>query len=386
MITEDILFSLLRREITGAQVSDGIIELCTKENLENVFLLAKSHSVAHLAADAVESLGLADSDSELYKKFAGIKKQTVFMYLKQNVAYEQLTAALTEAGIPFIPLKGAVIRKLYPEQWMRNSCDIDVLVHSEDTERAAEVLMSRLGYESNFFGKHDISFITPDRQHVELHFSLLDEDSFPRADAILGDVWEYARESGDERGELELSDELFYFYHIVHMAKHLKGGGCGIRPFIDLWLLNRRVEFDSAKRRQLLEKGGLLTFADAAERISEYWMNLTPLDSERYADSVLKDYVLRGGVYGSDSNKQAVDSSDLPMQTGGLIKKLWKPYAQLKYWYPHLNGRRYLLPFYEVKRWILLIQNTVGSSFRSKRTRTAPCVPVDTMLKELELR
>ena len=386
MITEDILFSLLRREITGAQVSDGIIELCTKENLENVFLLAKSHSVAHLAADAVESLGLADSDSELYKKFAGIKKQTVFMYLKQNVAYEQLTAALTEAGIPFIPLKGAVIRKLYPEQWMRNSCDIDVLVHSEDTERAAEVLMSRLGYESNFFGKHDISFITPDRQHVELHFSLLDEDSFPRADAILGDVWEYARESGDERGELELSDELFYFYHIVHMAKHLKGGGCGIRPFIDLWLLNRRVEFDSAKRRQLLEKGGLLTFADAAERISEYWMNLTPLDSERYADSVLKDYVLRGGVYGSDSNKQAVDSFDLPMQTGGLIKKLWKPYAQLKYWYPHLNGRRYLLPFYEVKRWILLIQNTVGSSFRSKRTRTAPCVPVDTMLKELELR
>ena len=386
MITEDILFSLLRREITGAQVSDGIIELCTKENLENVFLLAKSHSVAHLAADAVESLGLADSDSELYKKFAGIKKQTVFMYLKQNVAYEQLTAALTEAGIPFIPLKGAVIRKLYPEQWMRNSCDIDVLVHSEDTERAAEVLMSRLGYESNFFGKHDISFITPDRQHVELHFSLLDEDSFPRADAILGDVWEYARESGDERGELELSDELFYFYHIVHMAKHLKGGGCGIRPFIDLWLLNHRVEFDSAKRRQLLEKGGLLTFADAAERISEYWMNLTPLDSERYADSVLKDYVLRGGVYGSDSNKQAVDSLELPGQTGGLIKKLWKPYSQLKYWYPHLNGRRYLLPFYEVKRWILLIQNTVGSSFRSKRTRTAPCVPVDTMLKELELR
>ena len=46
--------------------------------------------------------------------------------------------ALEKAQIPFVPLKGSVIRKYYPEAWMRTSSDIDVLVHKEDVEKTTD--------------------------------------------------------------------------------------------------------------------------------------------------------------------------------------------------------------------------------------------------------
>ena len=48
----------------------------------------------------------------------------------RNIENEQgrVRKCLEEAEIPFILLKGAVVRDFYPEAWMRTSSDIDVLV------------------------------------------------------------------------------------------------------------------------------------------------------------------------------------------------------------------------------------------------------------------
>ena len=40
----------------------------------------------------------------------------------------------------FIPLKGSVVRDLYPERWMRTSADIDLLIR-EDQEKTCEELL-----------------------------------------------------------------------------------------------------------------------------------------------------------------------------------------------------------------------------------------------------
>ena len=55
-----------------------------------------------------------------------------------------------------------------------------------------------------------------------------------------------------------------YFYHIAHMAKHLQQGGCGIRTFIDLWILDNLPTIDTLKRNDLLKSGGLLQFSQSA--------------------------------------------------------------------------------------------------------------------------
>ena len=45
----------------------------------------------------------------------------IYRYEKINYELNRLRSALNEAQIPFIPLKGSVLRQYYPEPWMRTS-------------------------------------------------------------------------------------------------------------------------------------------------------------------------------------------------------------------------------------------------------------------------
>ena len=97
---------------------------------------------------------------------------------------------------------------------------------------------------------------------------------------------------------------MFYFYYIAHMAKHfVETGGCGIRPFLDIWVLNHRIDFDREKRDKLLSDGGLDVFAKQAELLSEVWFgNAEHTEITRQMET----YILRGGVYGANTNRIAV--------------------------------------------------------------------------------
>lgn len=60
--------------------------------------------------------------------------------------------------------------------------------------------------------------------------------------------------------EYKMSKELFLLYHIYHMAKHFIHGGCGIKPFIDLWIIKNKIGFDGGKAQKMLQESGLLAF------------------------------------------------------------------------------------------------------------------------------
>ena len=94
--------------------------------------------------------------------------------------------------------------------------------------------------------------------HVELHYTLIEDHVMPKANDVLSEVWENSLPGPD--GGRVMTDEMFYFYHVAHMAKHFGNGGCGIRPVLDLWLLNRKQGFTKDKRDALLSRGGLLDF------------------------------------------------------------------------------------------------------------------------------
>ena len=53
--------------------------------------------------------------------------KAIYRHAQLSYEYVAVCDALETAQIPFIPLKGSVLRKWYPEPWMRTSCDIDIL-------------------------------------------------------------------------------------------------------------------------------------------------------------------------------------------------------------------------------------------------------------------
>lgn len=295
--TDYILFSILRSIFHGNQMSDEDKRIVTKDSLIDVVKLASKHDLAHLIALGTLNNDLADE--EMKPQFQQITFRAIYRYEKLNYELKQVCDALEKAEIPFLPLKGSVIRKYYPEPWMRTSCDIDVLVHEKNLRTAVTCLVENLKYTEHEQNTHDVSLFSPSGVHLELHYDLVEEGWANSSNVILQNVWDYVYPKKEYKYWHEMSNEMFYFYHVAHMAKHLQQGGCGIRTFIDLWILENLSEFKKTDRDIMLDEGGLLHFSEIASRLASCWINNSPMDS---ICEKMQNYILSGGVYGTKEN------------------------------------------------------------------------------------
>ena len=351
----------IKYEICGQKEKIVLPEISARF-LAAMYQLSKAHDVAHLVGDALNKSGVfenlpADIDENERAAISKVKEKfdeqiftAVYRYENINYELEQICKTLEEAKIPFIPLKGSVIRKYYPEPWMRTSCDIDILVKEKDADNAAEYLQTQLQYGVDRKGQHDVSMFTASNVHVELHFKLLDSDFKQVKDLI--DVW-----SGDEisllsDSEYQMSKELFLLYHIYHMAKHFVHGGCGIKPFIDLWIIKNKVGFDEEKAQKMLQESGLLAFFERSTDLVNVWF-----EGKEHSEITqeMEDYILQGGVYGTLKQNLAMSQNKKGGKFRHLMSRIFLSYKDMAVYYPSLKKCPVLFPFYQVRRWCRIL-------------------------------
>lgn len=350
MNVAELLFSLVRAALCGTTVDAKTIDCLDSDTLCALYKLSDSHDIAHILGQSLSKLGLLDK-GEVSVNFRRKAMLAVSRYEQLNYELNRICEALEEAQIPFVPLKGSVIRKYYPEPWMRTSCDIDVLVHEEDLMKAVACLEETLGYTRGRQGRHDIPLRSAGGVLLELHYDLVEDDAANAASEVLKNVWSMVASRDGKTYWQEMPDALYYFYHVAHMAKHIQQGGCGIRPFVDLWFLDNSSA-DSKQRDTLLKKGNLLQFSRVASKLSRVWLANVPHD---IVTEKLENYIFRGGVYGTMSNSIAVQQQRRGGKLKYLLSKVFITYGTIKYHYPILQKCPWLMPVMQVRRWCKLV-------------------------------
>lgn len=344
-----MMFAILRSAVCDNLLTNDEKALYNTDMLSEMINVSKHHDIVNILALGLKKNSLSEDDSEILETEL---LKSVYRYTKLDYELNILCNALETAQIPFMPLKGAVIRKIYPEPWLRTSCDIDVLIHNYDINKAQRHLLEKLKYRYDCENKHDIAFYTVGGCHIELHFDLIEDNRVNSVAKVLENVWSTAQRHTRFNYWYEMSDEMFYFYHIAHMAKHFKIGGCGIRPFIDTFILNNNITYDKNRRDLLLTNGGLKDFSNAVELLSNVWFN----NAEHTEITLqMQDYILRGGVYGSHENGVMVKQREFGGKLGYALYKIFIPYEELKDIYPILKSHKYLTPIMEIRRWCRLI-------------------------------
>ena len=379
----DIVLGTIRAQIcvqqyhVDAHISDEI--------LKEVYALSKTNDMAHLVAVELFSQKVLNG-KEIGERFKKQQILSIYRYERMNQEYTEICRVLDEAGIPYMPLKGAVMRQYYPEPWMRTSSDIDILVKPKDIPAATEALVSVLNYRNDGAYDHDVQMFAPSGVHLELHFETIEDYHLASANKVLSKIWD--EHAVPLKGQCyAMGNEMFYFYHIAHMAKHFQEGGCGIRFFVDMWLLNHSVKYDKIKKDDLLQQGGLLEFAQHAEQLSEVWFGE---HTHTEVTKRMESYILNGGVYGSRDNKMAVKHVNKGGRFGYALYLLFRPYHELTREYPILYKHKWLYPFCQMHRWICLLFNRGFSRAAVLLSRGADAYEeagesVDQMLKDLNL-
>lgn len=366
-----LLFALLRTAVFGGTLTTEERAAYSPERISRLVPLAEAHDVVHLLALGLKRAGFAES-----RELEGEIFRAVLRCETQSHALDTISAALEEAHIAFVPLKGAILRRHYPEPWMRTSCDIDVLVHEEELSAAIEQLEAR-GYRCEGRNYHDVDLYAPSGVHVELHFSI--RENTPSLDGVLDDAWRYAAPVTEGGARCEFSGEFFVFHLYAHMAYHFLGGGCGLRSLLDILVLEREMGLSRADAAELLERAGISRFASELSALAARCFD--PAEHEFFSDAVLQ-YILSGGAYGSGENHIAVCKSERDSTALYAIKRLFLPYRSMTRLYPVLEKAPVLLPFCYVARWV----GAVVGGKREKIASELSCVRAMPTAKVDEVR
>ena len=286
-------------------------------------------------------------ESELLTKFN--KEALVAIYRSEQIkyAYTQICEILEAAKIPYIPLKGALLRAYYPEDYMRTSCDIDILIQKQNLKPAVEKLICN-NYTCEKRNYHDVSLFSPERVRLELHFSI--KENMSKLDAVLKDAWNYA--SLEKGSCYKFSNEFFAYHMFAHISYHFLAGGCGIRALMDIWVMTHKMGITYSSAKELLEKGGIYQFAIKISNLSE--ICFSGKSSDEFSD-ILLDYIFCGGVYGSLENKVAVKKTERKSGIGYVLNRLFLPYNAMKNIFPVLKKFPVLLPFCWVIRFFKMV-------------------------------
>ncbi len=333
--TPQLAVNLIKSQITDATNFDF-----QNADFGGLYKFAAFHSVANIVGRALFEMELADK-CENKDEFYIEQLKATMDYQRQRYELGRIHDAFEKEQICYVALKGAVIKEVYPEPEMRTSCDIDVLVKAEDLERASKVLEQNLGAKYMCRSAHDVSYITDSGVHIELHHTLC-ENNYIGSNVLLK-AWDYTIGEGCEK---QFTTEFFVYYHYAHMAKHLVDGGFGIRLVSDLYLINKKMEYDKQVLDKLLADGALKTFADVATELSMVWFENK---AHTEATKMLEEYIFESGIFGTLEHGVAVRKSSGGVASS-LFKRLFIPKDRLVGEYPGLQDKPYLYPWYSLVR------------------------------------
>lgn len=294
----------------------------------------------------------------------------------QEISYMELLGAFEEAEIKSIPLKGCILKHLYPMPDYRQSGDIDILVAEEDFSKLAPVMES-LGYSEDKDDEFEIhiGYRRPPNVLIEIHKKLVEDSN--RTSGYFSRVWERVSLADGYSCCYEMDKETTYTYIIAHLAKHIKNGGAGIRLVLDIWVLLKLWEkdFDKDKLQKALEGANLAEFEGFAHNLAKMWF----LEEECQDQNVLAlgEYIVDSGIYGNRENSKKIKQSDIEDTKKARaiyrIKKFFRsvflPYKWIRSEYPILNKYRFLLPVIWVHRvFKLLLSKEIKISDRIKKS------------------
>jgi len=347
--TVDRVMRLIAAELGGKP--SGITAL-TDEEASALFQIASHHGISPIFSSAVLHQKLLSAESAMTQVLTRDIYSSVFRIEAQEYELKKVSAVLTEAEIPHMLLKGTVLRRYYPDPWMRSSRDMDLLVKPEDHARAVEILTEKLGYVLHEESSHDALLRSSSGYCTELHYTLVEDFVSEDAAKELNNVWATAIHDGESPYCYRMDDVSFCYYHLVHMAKHIRCGGCGLRPFVDLWILKKHLGKISEDIEKRIAAAGLATFYRMAESMCGIWFEG---DAHNKGTLLFCDYLHEGGLSGSSDLSHAYQILQEKGKVRYVLSRVFISPRRLMQQYTVLEKYPLLYPFFAFHRLLSLV-------------------------------
>lgn len=314
---------------------------------------ATKHQILALIYYGALNCGLSQDLTVMQKLFMDTCR-LVTISEQQMYAINEIFVHFDENKIDYMPLKGTLLKKMYPKSEMRIMGDADILIRTEQYDKIIPV-MQNLGFTERLESDHE--FVWDKRGvHIELHKRLIpsyNKDYY----SYFGDGWRLGNpiSDGNTRYAMTAEDEMIYLF--THYAKHYRDAGIGIKHIVDLWVYRNSVkELNNEYIFEELRKLQLDVFYKNTMRTLDVWFeDVEPDDVTEFITNI----IFNSGVYGTHEAHLLSDAVKVSKQTGTakktrakkIIQFIFLPYKSMCQKYPVLKKAAILLPVMWVVRW-----------------------------------
>lgn len=339
-------------------LSDFIFERPSEKPSEeldwmDLYNIASNHEIGGIVFFQCKSF-IPNSAIELFRSSYSA---TMFFHANRKTLRDQVVNALTDKGIPHFTIKGAHVASYYPNPALRTSGDIDLVVHPEDRDKVYDMLVD-MGFTPPYKKTLNEWKIWKNNIELELHSALVYKSSHfsQKQYDFFYNCWNYVENN-------TLNINFHFVFLIIHIYKHFKTTGLGIRQFIDIAIMAHNpkgLDFNWIEKK--LFEIDLIDFAKTVFALNERLFGVTPpLDSSNISDQLFNKsirFIFNSGVFGkhnSDFIKLATINSLMSGKSkySLLREHIFPDYSSLSNSseYRWLEGKRYLLPVAWIKRY-----------------------------------
>ena len=315
-------------------------------NIEQATKLANKHKILPLFYHGAIKCGVPKDSEWMQKLFAVVVRFTATSAIQMKLVGE-VFAAFDEAEIDYMPLKGTLLKQMYPLPEMRTMGDADILIRTSQYDRIKPI-MEKLGYTEKLESDHELVWQKPN-SYIELHKRLIpsyNKDFF----AYFGDGWQLGKEKNGTRYAMTDEDQMIYLF--THYAKHYRDAGIGLNQILDLWVFkNQKPDLDLDYILQELKKLTLDQFyQNTMDTLAVWFDGKEPTPVTEMISSV----IFNSGVYGtyerhilSAALKDAQKSGSAKnVRNKQILKNIFLPYKNMQDKYPVLEKAAILLPVF----------------------------------------
>lgn len=341
-------------EVIYAAFEQPRVELSSDFDLQRAVNTAKAHNIAAIVYYGALNCGISGDDPLMQELFSLTCKS---MMVSQRQMYEigRLQEAFEQAGIEYMPLKGTVLKSLYPQPEMRAMGDADILIKL-DQYLEIEKIIRCLEYEFDSECDHVFEW-QKSSLHLELHKKVVpehDSDFYQ----YFGNGWKFANKVV-ATCRYEMSWENFFLYIFVHFTKHYRGAGIGIKHLLDLWVvmntcpnLNVDYIYGELKKMRLHE-----FYNNVMDTVKVWFSNQDGNDRTE----LITDVIFKSGQYGTYEQgivNRAVlthNGSSVKARVANLIRGIFLPFSDMKKRYKVLEKFPIFLPIMWIVRWFEIV-------------------------------
>lgn len=273
--------------------------------------------------------------------------------LTQQFELQKMLDFCEREAIANLPLKGCVLKRLYPQPYMRFMGDIDLWTDASGVKKLRDFLV-QCGYTLvSRTGIHD-EYEKPPHMAVEVHKKLVIDEN--RAASFFNvEIPQRLIRTDGRKYSYAMMPQDFYLHLLDHTAKHFYGTGITPRMILDFYMLEKKqaVPHDG-QLEVLLKRLHFQTFAQRLTMLAHDWFSP---DGAGLAKDPFSLYVIQNGSFGRRRNayvaKTARETKEEkpPSKAGYVLRRLFPSYTMLKGKFPVLEKAPALTPFMYFPWW-----------------------------------